>query len=302
MCKAVLAVKYNVYTGMHNISVHTDVNTTRMATIPIRYTLVFNLSLPSQPLYSAELRLFARRASTCTDMIFQNVEVFHVSRRNGEEERLLVTSKNVEVNKEVYESFDVLQAVNKWIDNGMEERLELDVVLNCPFSTTTGAFTPPTIEFAANNITRHLDREETRPQLVVATVTEEVAAKLGQKQRKRRQVVDTQYCNHNPDAVHCCIRKLVVDFHRDLNLTFVVYPFTFKPNFCQGLCPVPYLEDNFLQVSIQQYYQTNDLGGGPCCTIYSMDPLLMMLRDQATGTVILAEVPDMQITSCGCVD
>lgn len=276
-----------------------------MTTIPFQYTLVFQLSLPSQPLYSAELRLFARRASVCADMIFQNVEIFHVLRKNGEEEeRYLVTSKNVEISEDVYESFNILPAINKWIDSGipLDDNLELDVILNCPFSTTTGTFTPPAIEFATNNTATHLDFEETRPQLVVATVTEEVAANLGQKQRKRRQVVDSEYCSRNPDAVYCCIRNLEVDFHTDLNLTFVIYPFTFRPNFCQGLCPVPYLDDNFIRVSVQEYYQANDLGGGPCCTIYSMDPLLMLIQDQSTGAVIMTDVPDMEITSCGCVD
>lgn len=217
---------------------------------------------------------------------------------------MLVTSKNVEIDEDIYESFNILQAVNKWIENANNNSLELEILLNCPISTKTGSFSPPSVEFVTNNSTSHLsdDIEETRPQLVVATVTEEVATKLGKKRRRRRQVVATEYCNHNPNTVHCCIRDLVLNFHTDLNLPFIVYPYTFKPNFCRGLCPVPYLESNIIRMSIQQYYQTNDLGGGPCCTIYSMDPLLMVIQDVTTGTVVMKDVPDMEITSCGCVD
>jgi hypothetical protein len=270
---------------------------------PTQYTFTFKLSLPVQPLYSAELRLFKRIASRCKDM-FENVEVFYVRRKDGEQlERLFVTSKNVQLEKDEYDSFDVSAAVSKWIESSSNESLELNIIINCPLSTTTGSYSPPSIEFVRDNSTVvDSDVDDPRPQLVVATIKEEVAAKLKRKRRRRRQEVDSGYCRRNPSALHCCIRSLVVDFHHDLNLPWVLQPMTFHPNYCEGLCPVPFLSDNYLRLSIQQYYQTHDLGGGPCCTIYSMDPLLMMIQDPRSGEVALMDVPNMEIASCGCVD
>ena len=270
--------------------------------LPIRYNFIFTPTLPSQPVYLAELRLFKRVASSCKD-VFENVEVFHVRRKNGEvQERLFVTSKNLELVKDEYDSLDVTDAVNKWIERHSNDSLELEIIVNCPFSIKAGTFSPPSMEFVRDNSTSVEDIVDTRPQLVVSTITEEVATQLRRRRRKRRQVIDSGFCRENPSAVHCCIRNLVIDFHTDLHLPWILHPPTFTPNYCQGLCPVPFTGDNYLRLSIQQFYQTNELGGGPCCTIYGMDSLLMMIRDPRTGQVVFADVPNMEITSCGCVD
>ena len=274
---------------------------------PTHYTFIFNPILPSQPFYSAELRLFKRITPRCKNIIFENVEVFHVE-RHGEEtepERTLVKSKNVEVFDDEYDSFDVSTAMKKWIATGYNNSFELQVVINCPFSISSKKYSQPSIEFHTENATNAFSKDfkDTRPQLVVATVTQEVATQLEKRRRrKRRQVVDTNYCNQNPNVVHCCIRNLDVNFQTDLNLPWVLFPPIFYPNYCQGLCPVPLLGNQTLRLTLQQYYQDNDLGGGPCCTIYSMTPLLMMIRDQSNGDITMLDVPNMEISSCGCVD
>ena len=235
-------------------------------------------------------------------MIFENVEVFYVSRKDGvEHERLLVSSENIEISEEGYDSFDVSEAVEKWIENGFDEHLELEVVINCPFSTVSGLFSPPSIEFNTN-LTSDSEFDDTRPQLVIATVTEQVASELVGTHRKKRQIVDSQHCRDNPNVIHCCIRTLEVDFHADLRLPLVLYPPTFTPNYCQGVCPVPFLEDNLAKIKIQEFYKRHDLGGGPCCTIYNMSPLLMAILDPRNGEITMAYVPNMEISSCGCVD
>lgn len=265
---------------------------------------MFNLTLPSRPevLYSAELRLFKKITSKYNyDMSFENVEVYYVSRKDGEEQgRMLVVSKNVEIKGDEYETFSISSAVEKWMGNGFNESLELEVHVNCPVSTKSGLFSYPSIEFAIDSAA--FSDQETRTQLVIATIKEEVAAELEERQRKRRQAVDSQYCSSNPNVLHCCIRNLEVDFHAHLNLTWVLYPFTFTPNYCHGICPVPLLGDNPIRMKVQEFYQTNDFGEGPCCTIYGMDSLLMMIRDLETGEMFMAFVPDMIITSCGCVN
>ena len=275
-----------------------------MITSPVQYTLLFNYTQSSQlgVLYSAELRLFKRIMSTCASGFFENVEVFYVLRKDGvEQERLLVSSKNIEPSEDEYDSFDVSEAVEKWIAKGLDEHLELEVVINCPFSTVTGLFSPPSIEFATN-LTYDSEFDDTRPQLVIATVTEQVASELVGTNRKKRQIVDSQHCRDNPNVIHCCIRPLEVDFHVDLELQLILWPPTFTPNYCLGVCPVPFLEDSLIKIKIQEFYKRHELGGGPCCTIYTMAPLLLAILDPRNGEITMAAVPNMLITSCGCVD
>lgn len=288
--------------------VHADSNGAKeeqkSSTLPFQYTFVFNLTLPSRPevLYSAELRLFKKITSKYNfDMNFENVDVFYVSRKDGEERgRMLVVSKNVEIKEDEYEAFNITNAVEKWKADGFNESLELEVHINSPVSTKSGRFSYPSIEFAIDSTVFSV--HETRAQLVIATIKEEVAAELEERQRKRRQAVDSQYCSSNPNVLHCCIRNLEVNFHTQLNLTWVLQPSTFTPNYCQGICPIPLLSDNLPRTKVQEFYNTNELGEGPCCTIYNMDSLLMMIRDLGTGEILIAYVPDMIITSCGCVN
>ena len=243
--------------------------------------------------------------TTCNDAIFENVEVFHVTRKDGvEHERLFVSSKNIELSEDEYDSFDVSKAIEEWIEHSENEILELELVINCPFSTTSGLFSPPSIEFVTNNLTTPdgSDFEDTQPQLVIATVTEEVASQLERTRRKKRQVVNSQYCMNNPNVIHCCIRHLEVNFHNDLRLSAIVYPPTFTPNYCVGVCPVPFLQENLVKLKIQEFYKRHDLGGGPCCTIYSMAPKLLAILDPRNGGIEMVSVPNMEITSCGCVD
>ncbi|CAI8028014.1 hypothetical protein GBAR_LOCUS15967, partial [Geodia barretti] len=127
------------------------------STLPIRYTFIFTPALPSLPVYSAELRLFKRVVSSCKD-VFENVEVFYVRRRDGEEqERLFVTSKNLELVKDEYDSLDVTEAVSKWVENRLNGSLELEVIVNCPFSIKTGSLSPPSIEFVRDKGTTTVD-------------------------------------------------------------------------------------------------------------------------------------------------
>lgn len=271
---------------------------------PIRYTYTFKPVLPSQTLYSAELRLFKKVISQSQDL-FENVELFHVRKTLNEDEpeRYIVNLKNVGLVNDEYESFDVLEAVKRWTEHSASgnDTLELEVIVNCPFSTKTGSFISPSIEFISDNSTMiDGDYIEARPQLVVATVNEEVATRLKRRRRKRRQIVDSDYCRIHPEAVNCCIRHLEVNFHTDLNLTTVLFPSNFTPNYCQGLCPIPGLGDNFLRHDIQNFYINNNIGNGACCTIYEMDPLLMMFRKN--DQIVFLDVPNMEITSCGCVD
>ena len=279
------------------------------STPPIQYNFEFNLSLPAYPnvLYSAELRLFKKITSKCNrdkELTLENVEVFYVSRKGVERERILVTSKNVEVHKDEYDSFNVTEAVSMWIDSGSNASLELEVVVNCPFSTTSGLFYPPSIAFTTDQesedgVSSTLLSEK-RAQLVVATIQEEVATELERKRKKRSQSLNSEYCDDNPNQFHCCIHKLEVDFHRDLNLTFILYPYTFTPNYCHGLCPIPFRK-NFVQMSIEDYYQQNDIGEEPCCTIHSIRSLLVIIQSQGDDSFIMAEIQNMEIQSCGCV-
>ena len=268
---------------------------------PVEYTFRFDLaSLPSKSyIVSSELRLFKRKLFKLDiKELFENINVYLVTKKKGiKVGRMLVTSKNVFNEIGNLESLDVTEAVKKWVGEGAtEERLELQVVINCPLSTVSGLFYPPSIEFVTD--TGSEGNNDNRAQLVVATVPEEIAATSATTRHKRQS--DTQYCVDNPNRIHCCVRSLEVDFHRDLNMTSVIFPETFNPNYCQGLCPYSLPLNEILQ-TVRDYYEEASIGEEPCCAIYSRRSLILLLKNPETGNLALQNVPDMEIESCICV-
>ena len=272
---------------------------------PVEYTFTFEPSLPSRSqIFSAQLRLYKKKMSKLdTKQMFENIQVYYVPRKEGIEiGRILVTSKNVDNNEDQHESLDVTEAVKKWVSDGSTaERLKLQIVINCPLSTASGLFYPPTVEF----MTEESSEENNQPnynmtQLVVSTILEEVAVELDSRKNKR-QPLNSQYCIDNPNRIHCCIHDLEVDFHRDLNLTLIKFPRTFYPNYCQGLCPYPFSPYNEILRTVRNFIHQNDIGEGPCCGIYSMRSLILLIQDPVTGNVELRDVPDMEVDSCVCM-
>lgn len=272
---------------------------------PVEYTFKFQLSLPSRSqIFSAELRLYKRKTSKLdSKQMFENVQVYYISRKEGIEiGKILVVSKNVDNDVDQQEFLDVTEAVRKWVSDGSPaEGLELQIVVNCPLSTASGLFYPPTVEF----VTEESSEEDDQPrynmtQLVVATILEEVAVELDNRKNKR-QPVNSQYCIDNPNRIHCCIHDLEVDFHRDLNLTWIKFPRTFYPNYCQGLCPYPFSPNDAILRTVRDFIHQNEIGEGPCCGIYSMRSLILLIQDPETGNVELRDVPDMEVDSCICM-
>lgn len=272
---------------------------------PVEYTFTFEPSLPSRSqIFSAELRLYMKKMSKLdSKQMFENIQVYYVPRKEGIEiGRILVSSKNVDNNVDQHESLDVTEAVKKWVSDGSTaERLELHIVVNCPLSTASGLFYPPTVEF----MTEESPEGSTQPsynvtQLVVSTIPEEVAVELDNRKNKR-QPLSSQYCIDNPNRIHCCIHDLELDFHRDLNLTLIKLPRTFSPNYCQGLCPYPFSPYDEIRRTVRDFMHQNDIGEGPCCGIYSMRSLILLVEDPTTGHVNLVDVPEMEVDSCVCL-
>lgn len=231
--------------------------------------------------------------------LFENIKVYYVNRKQGILlNKILVSSKNIDISKDEYDAFNVTEAINKWNSDGVVGRLELEVAVSCPSSVTTGLYYPPSIEFATDQYLDPTYRDKSA-QLVVSTIGKDAAQKLRRKERKRRQdiVLNNEYCSAN-QVLHCCIHDLQVRFHEDLNITKIAFPQSFSPNYCQGHCPIPSSTNTSISSLVRDYYI-----GDSCCTIDTMkpEPLVLIVRNDTNLNFEMVEIPNMEIESCGCV-
>lgn len=228
----------------------------------------------------------------------ENIEIYYVSKDGDEKDSsnlILVSSKVVEAESEGYESFDITQAIRQWNTNN-HKLLELEVVVKCPQSIVTGLAFLPTIEFSITS-----GKSNQSAQLVVATLKEkEVEAENEARLRRKRQSeIDSGFCLSHPEESNCCLRKLKINFRRDLGWRWVLAPRTFRPNFCEGLCPFFWPSASTSTTLLIRYSEMNPTAAvKPCCVPASMKPLTLLII--INGRIYLEELPDMIVESCIC--
>ena len=276
---------------------------------PVSYKLTFELGLTSDTLiWASDLHLFKKKKSSSlqgkyNQNLMENVEVYYVSRRRtkgGKEIRnfVLVSSKDVSSEEDGYESFDVTQAVRKWATESLVQTLELEVVIKCPRSVSTGLSLLPTIEFVLND-----DNKENRTaQLVVAIVQEkekESEENSVVQQRKRQTAVNSAFCLSRPQEPNCCLRRLQINFKKDLGWTWILAPRSFVPNYCQGICPFFWPSASMSTKLLIRYSEMNPTAAvEPCCVAAVMKPLTLLMV--INGRIVLSELSDMIVESCVC--
>lgn len=277
---------------------------------PVSYKITFELELPSDTLiWASDLRLFKRKKINNLRIkqnhnAVENVEVYYVSRKKNKDGKevknfVLVSSKDVSSEDDGYESFDVTQAVRKWATESLVQKMELEVVIKCPEFVSTGLALLPSIEFVVGN-----DNKENRTaQLVIATVQEEEREPEEKNsvvgRRKRQTAVNSKFCLSNPQEPNCCLRRLEINFKKDLGWSWILAPQSFVPNFCQGLCPFFWPSATMSTTLLIQYSSMNPTAAvEPCCVAAVMKPLTLLMV--INGRIFLNELSDMIIDSCIC--
>ena len=110
--------------------------------------------------------------------------------------------------------------------------------------------------------------------------------------RPRRTLRGT--CQNGGNDGQCCMDTLKVDFFKDFEWDFVIFPKSFTPNFCVGECQLGKIlpESNHAHVLLQS-------GLSPCCNAQKMDTLELLYMDP-DNNVVQGTLPNMIVKRCGC--
>lgn len=289
--------------------------------VPLTYKLSFSgvewtRTTPTD-LLSAELRLFKRKKIIDNVQIkrdtnpIEKVEVFRVwnsTSRDGIEYRF-VTSKNIGTERDEFIAFNVTNAIKDWLGaRNQSDALSFEVLVRAPHSITSGLSFLPSIEFDVPGY----GKGQHDAQLVLAMPSVEAnlnpqngnpnRQEEGGGSRRKRQSeegIDSDYCRDNPDETSCCLRELTIDFHRDLNMTWILFPPKVTMNYCEGLCPNYWPMATHSAKFLNSYRENNPLSAPePCCTAGSTSPLTMTVV--INNRIYYNHVPNMIVNSCIC--
>ena len=288
--------------------------------VPLVYKLSFSdidwTQTTASELSSAELRLFKRKNIIDNTQIkrdtnpSEKVEVFRVwnsTARDGLEYRF-ITSQNIGTERDEFVAFDVTSAIKDWLGaRNQSEFLSFEVLVRAPQSVTSGLSFLPSIEFDVPGY----KKGQNNAQLVLSMPSvdgglnsqneESNHQESGSNRQKRQSVegISSNYCLNNPDETNCCLRELIIDFHRDLNMTWVRFPLTYQVNYCEGFCPDYWPMVTHGAKFLNSYRENNPLSSPePCCTAASTSPLTMLVY--INGQMNFNYVPNMIVNSCIC--
>lgn len=275
-----------------------------------RFTFPINLTYDGREFFSSEL-LLLRKVSPRGREILKSTEtiqllyLYEVRRYfkgflKRETRSEFIELKVVEA-AEGYISFNTTSAVLKWqeMNNVKSGFITFEVNLKTPTSIKTGLPLAPVIEFDTTlNKTALFVINFARPEDIPD-------ASRSSRRRKRQSMssiskLDTTFCFSNPLEPNCCVRSLSINFVRDLNYQFILFPNQYDSNYCTGLCPTFWPTASNSTGFLQSYRSRNPtFAVQPCCSPEDIGSLSVMLTSD-DGETEIREMEDMIITSCIC--
>ena len=267
------------------------------------------MHLPTQtPVWSATLQLYKRKIISDSNSVkrtpnpTETIEVYWKStfideNGNNISYPVLITSQNVRTEEDRYETFDITEGVNRWLSSGLSSQLEFEVVIRCSETVDTGLLYLPTVQFDVPNSSRGKGSNDAN--LVIKVIAENHKRNSTRTKRQSTVGISKEFCLANPEEENCCIKQTTVNFHEDLDFTWILAPSTFQFSYCAGLCPRIWPSGTTnLELRGQLRTMNPTASPEPCCVPHDTSSLTVLAFDGEN--LILLKLTEMIVDSCQC--
>ncbi|KAG7321132.1 hypothetical protein KOW79_015547 [Hemibagrus wyckioides] len=238
----------------------------------------------------AELRLLIREVRIPPG----NEERLELYRRDGDKDRYLNSQSITNDLDGKWISFDVTQTVKNWLQNPEEEKA-LQVKLHCGCGENDNK-----ISFVSGISSGRLDtailREKMKkPHILIMSLPEDRVRRL--RSRRKRQAPGDAVCSEQSDV--CCVRKLYIDFRKDLGWKWIHEPSGYYANYCIGSCSFVWnAENKYSQVLALYKHHNPGASAQPCCVPQVLDPLPILYYVGRQHKV--EQLSNMIVKTCKC--
>ncbi|XP_064837146.1 transforming growth factor beta-1 proprotein-like [Oncorhynchus masou masou] len=262
-----------------------------------KYQMLFNMSemrsvLGTDRLLSqAELRLLIKNRGL-HDSSEQRLELY---RGTGDKARYM---KSHFVSKEWanhWVSFDVTKTLREWLQGaGEEQGFQLKLPCECGKAMEEFLF-----EISGMNKPRG-DKETLlmnmpKPHILLMSLPVERHSQLSS--RKKRQSTTEEICSDKSES--CCVRKLYIDFRKDLGWKWIHEPTGYFANYCMGPCTYIWnTENKYAQVLALYKHHNPGASAQPCCVPQVLEPLPILYYVGRQHKV--EQLSNMIVKSCKC--
>ena len=202
--------------------------------------------------------------------------------------------------------FNVMQAMQTWLDEGAQNPIVLEVLVTCfssPNCSNRVTFegeqmAPATVSFECNSRNSSLI-----PRIVVVSKNEHEQDHLSSHSRRKRSADEFDYCNANQFT--CCLHKFNISFIQDLGHKSITAPPYFIANFCNGHCATIEGAGTKERNRFLSYLRGNpSISVQPCCSGFEYERLPVLIRAYNPNTKsnydIIKFLEQVIVTKCRC--
>ncbi|KAJ8366838.1 hypothetical protein AAFF_G00338920 [Aldrovandia affinis] len=246
--------------------------------------MLFNVSeirsrVPSDRLVShAELRLLIKNSHMAQDQE-QRLELY---KGVGDTARYLGSHFVTNDLNERWLSFDVTQTLKDWLQ-GAEEQQWLQIKLYCGCEMPRSSFSSKSQGWTTREGTQGCSTTGGR-----RSPTSWKRATTGEA---------GEFCTEKSD--NCCVRKLYIDFRKDLGWKWIHEPKGYLANYCLGSCTYIWNADNkYSQILALYKHHNPGASAQPCCVPQFMEPLPIIYYVGRQHKV--EQLSNMSVKSCKC--
>ncbi|TRY83977.1 hypothetical protein DNTS_006296 [Danionella cerebrum] len=263
-----------------------------------KHQMIFNVSemkrsIPDYRLLSqAELRLRIKNPTMDQE---QRLELYHGM---GDQARYLGTRFVTKDLSNRWLSFDVKQTMIEWLQGSEdEETLELRLYCGCKINqpiTDKFLFTISGLDKQRGD-TATLAEMMVKPYILVLSLPSNGTSLASV--RRKRAVGSEETCDEKTE--NCCMRKLYIDFRKDLGWKWIHKPKGYFANYCMGSCTYIWnTENKYSQILALYKHHNPGASAQPCCVPAVLDPLPILYYVGRQNKV--EQLSNMVVRSCKC--
>ncbi|KAM3874990.1 transforming growth factor, beta 1a [Diretmus argenteus] len=243
-------------------------------------------------LTSAELRMLIKNPKIAKE---QRVELYEGL---GSSARYLASRFVTNEWRDKWLSFDVTETLQKWLKGTKEEQgFLLKLFCECGQSTTESTF-----NFVISGMdngrgdTAVMSQKVRKPPCILAmSIPQNSSSQL--TSRKKRSTGTEEACTDRTES--CCVRKLYIDFRKDLGWKWIHKPKGYHANYCMGSCTYIWSAENkYSQILALYKHHNPGASAQPCCVPQTLDPLPIVYYVGRQHKV--EKLSNMIVQSCKC--
>uniref|UniRef100_A0A3B1K5V0 Transforming growth factor beta n=1 Tax=Astyanax mexicanus TaxID=7994 RepID=A0A3B1K5V0_ASTMX len=275
-----------------------EVHKFNMTRCPNDTVMVFNITEIKEVLglermvSQAELRFHIKDVKL-TGGAEQRLELYQ---GGGDKARYLSSYFITSESNEKWLSFDVTHTLKEWLQKPETEQVfQMKLHCGCNEPVQNRLFTISGILTGRGDKTPLYIMMPKKPHILVMSLPMERHSQLNS--RKKRQAAAEPACFEQSE--NCCVRKLYIDFRKDLGWKWIHEPSGYYANYCIGSCSYVWnTENKYSQVLALYKHHNPGASAQPCCVPQVLDPLPILYYVGRQHKV--EQLSNMIVKTCKC--